>query len=254
MAEPIRVKPPEAASISITETAEFRAAVQEAASKAAAEAVAAAVAQFATVRANTQASPDMMEMARSIGLAIAELSHQGDKRDKPVDPKVLAEREAGLQRMNALIDEAIKLPKGDPRRPKYKCMSRVILKDHVIDPYRRDPATKKAVPVEFTWCLDPNDAMVPLNDMAKRIFAEFRTSRGNKGEYAKNEVRRTAWLTDGGLLIEGAPPVRREIMSITENSDVLDVSADPFDPNATHVRVLGTSHPPARQYNADNPV
>lgn len=266
MGEPIKPKaaaPVESAAptapasvIPLTETPEFKAAVAEAATQAAAF----AIAQFASAKpASDESAPSMdaQDLLRGLALAIAEMSHQGDKRDKPVDPKVMAERRAAQERMELLIDEAMALPKGDHRRPKYKVRSVVMLADYKIDPYRRDPATKKAVPVEFRWCLEPNDAMIPLNDLAERIFAEFRASRGNKygkDGYSKNEVRRTAWFTDGGLLIEGVPPVRREIMLADATSDALDVSPDPSDPNATHVRVLGTSHPPARQYNADNPV
>ena len=265
MAEPIRPnrsaepaqQPPAAAPVPFTETPEFKFAVAEAAKVAAAEATAAAIAHFAASKNDNAPTGDAQDLLRGLALAIAEMSHQGDKRDKPVDPKVLAERARATERMYALIDEAYALPRGDDRRPKWKCRSKVVLADTVIDPWRRDPATKKAVPVEFRWCLEPNDAMVPLNDFAERIFAEFRASRGNKyGQdgYAKNEVRRSAWITDSGLVIEGAPPVRREIMVEDRAGNALDMTLDPFDPNATHVRVLGTSHPPARQYNADNPV
>ena len=254
MGEPIK---PAKADVPITETPEFKFAVAEAARVAAAEATAAAIAHFAASKNDDAPTGDVQDVLRGLALAIAEMSHQGDKRDRPVDPKVLAERRAGQERMDALIREAQTLPKGDPRRPKWKCRSKVILADHIIDPWKRDPATKKAVPVEFRWCLEPNDAMVPLNDMAEAIYAEFRASRGNKygkDGYAKNEVRRDTWMSDSGLVIEGAPPVRREIRFEDKTADALDIDADPFDPNATHVRVLGTAHPPARQYNADNPI
>ena len=256
MGEPI--KPNRAENpVPLTETPEFKHAVAEAARVAAAEATAAAIAHFAASKSDAEPTGDAQDLLRGLALAIAEMSHQGDKRDKPVDPKVMAERRMAQDRMDALIREAVALPKGDPRRPKWKCRSKLVLADHIIDPWKRDPATKKAVPVEFRWCLEPNDAMIPLNEMAERIYAEFRGSRGNKygkDGYGKNEVKRTAWLTDGGLLIEGAPPVKREIMVDNSAGDALDIEADPFDPNAPHVRVLGTSHPPARQYNADNPV
>lgn len=246
------------AVVPITETPEFKAAVAEAARAAAAEATALAIAQFAAARdsatGHSEPTGDAQELLRGLALAIAEMSHQGDKRDKPVDPKVLAEREAAHARMYELIRKAQALPKGHPDSPKWKCRSVVMLADHKIDPFKRDPATKKAVPVEFRWRLEPNDAMIPLNPMAEAIFKEFRASRGNKGEYVRNAVQRQPWFTDNGLLIEGSPPIRREIQTVDESADALDIEADPFDPNATHVRVLGTSHPPARQYNADNPV
>ena len=258
MGEPIK---PAKADVPITETPEFKFAVAEAARVAAAEATAAAIAHFAASQptASDGATPSMdaQDLLRGLALAIAEMSHQGDKRDKPVDPKVLAERRAGQERMEAMFVEIASLPKNHPSVPRYKCRSRCVLHDRVIEPYKRDDATKKAVPVEFPWRLEPNDAMVPVNEMAERVYAEFRASRGNKhgkDGYAKNEVRRAIWITDKGRIIEGAPPVRREIKAENGEIDDFEIADDPFDPNASHVRVLGTSHPPARQYNADNPI
>lgn len=258
MAEPIRPKavpPVEGAAIPLTETPEFKAAVAEAARAAAAEATAAVLAQFAANKGaeGREALPteDAQDLLRGLALAIAEMSHQGDKRDKPVDPKVMAARREALDRMNVLIDRAKTLPKSE--WPLYRCRSVLMLADTKIDPYKRDPATKKAVPVQFRWCLEPNDAMIPVCDRAKAIYEEFRASRGNKADYAKNVLTRTPWFTDKGLLIEGSPPVRRAIEMDAGGLD-LDNEADPFDPNAPLVRVLGTVHPPARQYNADTPI
>lgn len=241
MGEPVRPS----RDIAFTETPEFKAAVAEAAREAAREA-------FAQFAAAGQAGPtgDAQALARELALAIAEMSHQGSPRDKPIDPKVLAERKDATDRMRVIIAEAKALPSGHPDRPRYKCRSKVNLSDHMIDPFRRDNATRKAIPIEFQWALEPNDAMIPLNDMAHRIFAEFRASRGNLSDYSK-EPRKQAWLSDGGLLIEGAPPARRETPKYSESDDPKDLTIDlgfgPGDPNATHVRVLGTIHPAARQ-------
>ena len=236
---------------SFTETPEFRAAVDRAVNEAAPKIAALTIAELAT-KSSGGLPTDVKALLDGLALAIAEMSHQGSPRDKPVDPAVLAERRAGQERMDALIAEARALPRGDPRRPKYKTRSKQNLSDHMIDPWRRNSATKKAIPVEFRWLGEPNDAMIPLNEMAERIYVEFRASRGNKKEYEK-QVRRQAWLSDGGLLIEGTPPMRREVGSLNSENDVLDIG-DPYDPNASHVRVLGTIHKPARQYNAENPI
>jgi hypothetical protein len=252
MGDPIRP----VREISITETPEFKAAVAEAARQAASEAAAMAVAQFSAAQGGANPSMDLQSFAQDLALAIAQMSHQGDKRDKPIDPKVLAARNAAHERMYVLIREALAMPKGDPRRPKWKTRSKLNLADHMIDPYRRDPATKKAVPVEFRWCLEPNDAMIPLNDLAEKIYVEFRASRGNRSEYTSGirSEPKQPWFTDHGLLIEGAPPARREISQAFDEDNVIEVGEDPYDPNASHVHVLGTSHKAARQYNADNPI
>lgn len=240
MAEPIRTG---REGVPLTETAEFKAAV----SAAAAEAAADAIARFAEKQQGAP-SGDLTTLAQSLAMAIADLTHQGNPRDKPVDPKVLAERNAAMGRMHILIAEAKALPKGDPRRPKWKCISKVNLEHMMIDPYKRDPATKRAVPIEFRWCAEPNDAMVPLNELAERIKTEFRASRGNKAEYQK-EAQKQVWLSDRGLVIEGAAPARREVQADLDTGQPsdLDLGDGPNDPNASHVRVLGTIHQPARQ-------
>ena len=242
MGEPVR--PKETPAVPITELPEVKAAFAEAASRAAAEAIAA----FANQSKDGSPSLDAQSLLNGLALAIAEISHQGNPKDKPVDPKVLAERRAATERMYALIDEAQALPKGDPRAPLYRTRSVCMFNDFKIDPYRRDPATKRAVPVEFRWRIEPNDAMIPLNDLAKRIYAEFRASRGNKAEYEK-QIRRQVWLTDSGLVVEGVAPARREVSEMDRpNMSPGDLEfSEPDDPNAEYVRVLGTTHEPARQ-------
>ncbi len=242
MGEPI--KPKEAAP-PFTETQEFKDAVAAAAKQAASEAAAATVAMLA----KAQSSPfDATSLVEQLALAISDLSHQGDPSRKPVDPKVLAERRAATERMNKLIDEAMALPSGDKNAPKYQTRSKLMFLDTEITPYYRDPGTKKMVPREFWWRGEPNDAMVPINDFAKRIYAEFRLSRGNRADYDKS-VRFTTWVSDKGLIIEGTAPRRREVAEPEVGSKQLEIGR-PDDPNAEFINVLGTSHEPARQVYA----
>ena len=240
MGEPI--KPKEAAAPSFMETQEFKDAVAAAAEQAATKAAAATIAMLS----KAQSSPlDATSLVEQLALAISDLSHQGDPSRKPVDPKVLAERRAATDRMNVLIAEAMALPKGDPRAPKYRTRSKLMFHDTEITPYYRDPGTKKMVPREFWWRSEPNDAMVPVNDFAKRIYAEFRLSRGNRADYDKS-VRFQTWVSDKGLIIEGTAPRRREVSEADATSPRLEIGR-PDDPNAEFINVLGTSHEPARQ-------
>ena len=244
MGEPIK---PKAEPVLTFTQEQIDALVTAAAQRAATEAAAAAIAQVSARSPNETGAIDAQSLLSGLALAIAEISHQGNPKDKPVDPKVLAERRVANERMYELISQAQALPKGDPRAPKYRTRSKLMFNDVEIVPYRRDPGTKKAVPVEFRWRLEPNDAMIPLNELAEAIYAEFRGSRGNKAAYEKG-LKMQGWLTDGGLYIEGTAPARREVggPEVEDNRGDLEIGAID-DPNATSIRVLGTNHAPARQ-------
>ena len=192
---------------------------------------------------------DAMSLIQSLALQIAQIGHQNE-RDKPVAPAVLAARKKAHEKMMDAIEEVRKLPKNHPDRPKYRCTSKVVLSDTEISPWRRDPVRKLAVPVEFRWSGEPNDAMVPLNESAKKIWGLFRESRGNKTEY-EQEVRNSIWLSDGGLVIEGVGrpiPKRREVTLPEPEPGELVVDDDPYNPNLKEVHVLGTLHDPAIQH------
>jgi hypothetical protein len=248
MGEPIRPKA-EAAAPSFEMTKEaFEAALVDAAAKGAAL----AVAQMASAPSQGVGG-GMAEIADRLALSISELTHQGDPRSKPLDPKVIAQRKAAEDRMHELILEAQALEPTDPRRPRWKTRSKCIFNDMIIDPYRTDPATKRAVPREFVWCGPPNIPMEPLNEFAKEIKEAFLAFIGNDINNTKWTARRTAWLTNNGLLVEGIAPQRRAVAEIagleTNAANGLEIF-DNTDPNAKTVRILGTAHAPAQRHSA----
>lgn len=245
MGEPIRPKgeAPAPAPFEMTREA-FEAALAEAAAKGAA----AAIAQIAA----KPVTGDFAQIADRLAMSISELTHQGDPRNKPMDPKIIAQRKEAEDRMLNLIAQAQALPQGDPRRPKWKTRSKLVFNDIMIDPYRTDPATKRAVPREFVWCGPPCIPMEPLNDMARDIKQEFLAFIGNDVDNTKWTARRTAWLTHNGLLVEGVAPQRRAVAEI-EGSEAGHNGLEIFDnsdPNAKTVRILGTSHAPAERHSA----
>lgn len=228
----------------VTKTPEFSAAV--------AAAVAEAVRQIAPPPA---APVDAMKgLATEIALAIEALSRQNNPAAAPIfDPRVLEKQRAAHARMEELIKEALAIPEGDPRRPVYGALGKLNLEHVMIEPFRRDPATRQAVQQKFVWCLAPNDLMEPKNEMAVRIYSEFRASVGK--EHLKHTKRPgVPWMTHAGLYLEGTPQKRTEIQEARVNSPALELGADPFDPNANYVRVLGTIHEPARQNTHEQPL
>lgn len=247
----------------ITDTPEFKAAVEIAAKEAANAAVAAAMA--AMKEANPAVSLDPNDLFRQMALNIAEMTHQGNKRDKPLDPRIIAARAAAQERLDALLTatrEKVHAArettyKDEPSRhsvirrvmPKYTCVAKVVLDDRVINPFKRNPATKAAESVEFYWLGEPNHAMRPLNDIARRIFAEFRESRGERSKIEKAAIK-PLWMTDSGLIIEGANAPQRREVAIPSDLDLPEVK----DPEAPYVAVLGTIHEPAQNNYQGKPL
>lgn len=200
----------------VTDTPEFKAAVTAA--------VREAMKGFAP-----QPSP-MNEDARSLfqemALAIADMAHQSNRTHKPVDPKILAARQDGQRQLDAKLTEIAlerkrindRTHESDEARdaalravtPKYRCITMVVLDDVMIMPFHRPDRTGKVVPVEFFWASEPNDAMIPLNDVAKEVHALFRKSRGARSEIERKSIK-PLWMTDRGLVISGTSPQRREI-------------------------------------------
>jgi hypothetical protein len=213
-----------------------------------------------TAKAESGGIPSsVVELFQGLALNIAEMSHQGDKRTRPLDPRVVAERAAAQERLNALLLETRKTvydtrikayPTEDVRQaairavsPKYVAISKLYLGDRMIEPFWRDDATKRY------WLDEPNDAMRPANPLAEKLMLEFRLSRGSRTDDERKFSRTKApWITDRGLIIEGsAAPARRDIEAQTPLRDeALDIPTY-RDPEAPYINVLGTIADPAMQ-------
>ena len=262
--------PAKAGAPSVTETPEFKAALAEmrresdAAITAMKQELLSTLASSANVSAGSAGVPAAVtELFQSLALNIAEMTHQGDKRVRPLDPRVAAERAAAKDRMDALISDARRAvhdaraksyASEDARAaatravsPKYRAIAKVHFGDRIIDPFRRDDATKRAEPVEFYWLDEPNDALRPANALAEAIFEQFRLSRGSRTAIEQKAIK-PAWMTDRGLVIEGDKmPARRGIeQERAARDDDLDMPAY-RDPEAPFINVLGTLQEPARQ-------
>ena len=240
-AAPPAAAPPAAPSASFTDTPEFKAAV--------AESVTALLPELVKQIKQADTNPDTSELFSKMALAIAEISDQGTQR-KRVAPEILAQREAAWKRMVALIQDA----RANNLRPEYRAVAKLYLNERLIEPFTQDPSTKLPVAVTFTWTGEPNDGMRPVNDIAKKIYAEFRASRGSVESIAKEDAR-PYWMTPAGLVVKGDPPPRREMQASTAPDFVDDLSVSDAeesvpnqnDPNAPFIHVLGTVAAPAMQ-------
>lgn len=189
-----------------------------------------------------------------MAMAIAEISDQGTSR-KRVAPEVLANRAKAHEKMVKLIAEA--RAKADRAHtdgneeevarwsPEYRLVSKTYLAEQLLEPFRPGP-DRRPIPTEIIWKGAPNQAMRPINEVAKAIYAAFQDSVGSQ-EGLKGMDNRPFAMTPGGVVVKGLPAAaRREIPQDLLPTD-LEMPGGRVDPTASHVRVLGTVAPPARQ-------
>jgi stage V sporulation protein SpoVS len=237
----------------VTETPEFLAAIAAHTARAVAEAEARIAGQIAEALKSRGGDAAAEELFRKMAMSLVELTEQGQPQAmKRLPPEVIAAREAAAQKMVERVVRA----RREKDTPHYRVLDKVYIADRVIEPYRADPQTKAAVPVVIEFTGVPNDSMMPLNDVAKEIFALFREATGGatqavtSGKWAQT-VEALA-ITPGGLVVRGLSPAARRTVA---NLD--PPQPDPYaedlrvmgnnDPRATEIRVLGHIAPPARQ-------
>lgn len=231
---------PKKAPADFTSTPEFQDAVASAVSKFLAEKMP------AILPAATGGDPESAgyeKLANAIAVSIAELNAQGTDgaRKVIVDPAIMRQRENAHKAMMAMLIDA----KQRGEKPRYRVMDTLYLLDRVIEPYSIG-ASREAVPVEISWSGVPSMNMRPLNSIAKRVFGLFRESIGNVEKVAPEAAAIS--LTQGGLIIHGAPINKRTVGG--GDHDALDADAPSFaedlevldnnDPRKTTRNVLGT--------------
>lgn len=179
----------------------------------------------------------------SLGMNMAAIANQG-QRNKPLAPEEVHRRDAAEKRMGELILAAQKLPKDSNLRPTYRVSSKTCLNERFIEPFK--VVDKKAVYNEILWTGAPNDAMQPLNDAAKEIFAAWRESTGGPTTLVPTADNRPLFVTAQGLTVRGDPP-KRQVAVAAEHQFADDLGFSNNDPNAPEVAVLGTVAAKARQ-------
>ena len=199
MSEPIHEEPAaEAAPIDFTQTPEFQLAVSQAVQRAVGPAVQAALAAVAPA-ANAALTPDMTALFEGFALAVSKLTDQGAGVQKPVPPELLRHREEGHNRCVELIEAA----RRDGRVASWRLISKVFLADQVIEPSWVNQRTHMYEPTDIDWDGWPSEAMEPLNETAKEIFAAYKQSiAGSKAAPVKRDE---GFNIAGKLVIKGDP-------------------------------------------------
>lgn len=193
-------------------------------------------------KADGAGAPNMEAFASMfdrMAMAIAEISDQGTAR-KRVAPEVLASRARAYEKMVLLINQA----REQGAEPEYRLVAKTYLSERFIEPFMPGP-DKRPIPTEIVWKGAPNQAMRPINAVAKEIYAAFQESIGSQ-ENLKGQDNRPFYMTPGGVVVKGDPRgSKREIPQELLDDDLKLTNQK--DPTAPFVHVLGTIAAPARQ-------
>lgn len=197
----------------------------------------------------------IQELTKSI---MAMVNGNKPRQDQPLTPQQLADREAGRARLTELLVpvQAADYDGPDaPEAPYYRVVEKTFLTDFVVEPYEVDPGTKAMVPKTIHWTGIPNKAMLPINDLAKEIYAAYQQAIGEETpvfddklspKYAAQDGRPYG-VTMGGAVVKGLnPSARRTVGALPEGSttDVMGIRGQ-NDPRAPRINVLGTIADPA---------
>lgn len=125
-------------------------------------------------------------MIESLATAIVKVSDPTNA-GRQVDPQVMAQRMAAHDRMVVLIMKF----NAEGIVPVYTCRAKMYLDDVLIDPQWQDPGTKRFHDTQIRWGKIPNEGMVPMNDAARAIHAEFKKSIGN---VADDNLPKAPWM------------------------------------------------------------
>jgi hypothetical protein len=247
-------------------------AFQEAVAKAAAEAVKPLLDQLSALRGNVGTAPEVGDrsMMQELAMAISQLTDQGSNRSR-VAPEIIQQRNDSRKKMVDLIIEA----RAEGKVATYQLRNKVHIADRIIEPFwiRSDHTSQ---PTEIDYGGVPNEAMVPVNDTAREIFAAFKGSIGSivagkgKDGHALPDMERlgitpkgvvvrnggvspaTARAVPQGLekvpLHDGPMPAYEEAPQVNGTTDS-DVRVHHENAQGRYVEkhILGTVQAPARQ-------
>ncbi len=234
------IVPLEAPAVSVTETAEFKAAVEAAVAEGIRRALAALPAGSALASSQGGAARGTEILFRQMAMAIGEIADQGTGR-KRIAPEILAQRHAARARMEALISKA----RRDGGIPVYDLRAKVYLDEVLIDPIDVG-ADHVHRPTQIEWPGVPNEAMTPVNAVAQEIHAAFMASIGSVVTVVEDGPM---MATPGGLTIVGrGKPAVKSAGDGGTAGEGLKVNRHGRNPAALgkSVRVLGTVAEPAR--------
>lgn len=184
--------------------------------------------------------------ADALAMAIAGLTDQGSGR-KHVAPQVIKARSLARERMTQLLIEA----RANGYVPTYELRNKVYLDEVLVDPIWIDPASKEQRATVIEWRSVPNDVMVPVNEVAKEIFAAYKDSIGTVDDAPVQPA--ILGVTAGGLTIKSGSKAVREVVAFKDRADLKESEGGLNIPHRgkpgqfVEKHILGTVASPARQ-------
>ncbi len=221
----------------ITETPEFKAAVA-----AAVEASTASILDRLALKSGNGGgnTSDELSFARVLAAQIADLADQNGRGPKRVPAEEMEKRREARERLEALMVDVY----AQNLEPEYEVTAACYLDEQLIDATWTDERhiLRRTT---IVWMGIPNEAMRPVNEIARRVHDEFLTSIGgetapiNRPDLGRKSLRvlhRDGALDGGPSVGDGQP---KGMMRITGREGVSG--------QITMTNVLGTVAPPARQ-------
>jgi len=198
-------------------------------------------------------SQENRRFAENLAMAFATLSEQGTGR-KYVAPEILRARTEARELMKDLIMQA----RRNGQVPSYRVIAKTLLDDQVVEPFWVD-SSHVAQHTEIDWPGVPNDAMQPINEVAKGIYQAFLDSIGSKAQSVSasgavldvpDAMQDGFGTTRNGLVVRGGAVPRRNRpgeASPPEHQEGLSLHHRNKPGRTVETRVLGSVAEPARQ-------
>ena len=215
---------------------------------------------------------DPMAVMQMLAMEISQLTDQGSGR-KRVAPEIIKARAIAHDKMVTLINEAAgkretlaadyaHVADGAARAaleerisafmPRYRLRNKVHLDEQLVDPGWVD-RSHVLQQTEIGWPGVPNEAMIPINEVARQIFAAFVDSIGSVDK--QHQVRQQPLkATARGLIVKGAPSAVQHqtaldpvLADIKGEGLSIKHKQEPGGARMKEIQVLGTIAKPAQQ-------
>lgn len=234
-------RPPKKVDISsVLQRPDVVAVINQSVSVAVAAATAAIMQNLGTQRqesGTTSSANEDKAWATKLATEIVSTANPGKKM---ISPEVLEKRTIANARMETLLISA----RAEGRIPEYELIAAVYLEERLVFPFYQDSNNLQRK-TRIEWPLAPNEAMVPMNEIARDIFNAYMESIGGRtteGVRPMTESRTAAGSLN--VLHEGA---LRTVPQVGRPRGELRLVGEGQVGAVVETNILGTVAAPARQ-------
>lgn len=187
--------------------------------------------------------PDAIaDLAKALTGAISEANNRGKRNAVPVEE--MERRETAMRDMFALINDLNE--RGETME--YRLSRKVVLEGplgpQLIEPIWQHPVTKKQMRTTIACPGPPNDAMEPINENARRVFALFEIAVGG---VKKNAATLKVMGKQATIIVEGAVANNdKPAAPVKAPVGVRITGRDPAPEEVIQNQILGTIARPAQ--------